>query len=207
MKRAAVIGKDYSIGAIGGGYYGNDIKNDMPVRGPIEWLVNEAWKNGDSDMIYADILPEIEKDSGRQNLAKGFRAYADLYFCEPEKFGEAMDLIEKTMKRWGMQVALKPISTAYRARNLKFDLSPMINKLIDDPRGESYQLGYTVPGLLALGPKSERSVRMREVLEKLAEKWLGPKEGRQALIEKHYQASRGGSGMHNQKIQMMVLRL
>ncbi len=205
MKEATLIGNDYSIGPVGSGVYGDkDTRNHLQVRGPIEWLVNEAWKKGDRDMIYKDILPEIEKDKAREQLAKGLRAYADLYFCEPEKFGDSIDGMKKVTTRWGgLQVALKPISTAYRTRDLKFDLTPVINQLIDDSRENAYVLANVLPNLLSLGAKEERSQRTEKVLEKLAEKWLGPVKGRKALLERHHQARSGRNGQHNQKVQMM----
>ncbi len=205
MKEVTLIANDYSIGPAGSGGSGDkDTRTDLQVRGPIEWLVNEAWQKGDRDMIYKDILPEIEKDKEREELAKGLRAYADLYFCDPKKFGDSIEGMKKVMTRWGgLPVALKPISTAYRTRDLKFDLAPVIDQLIADIQGNAYVLANVLPNLLSLGAKEERSQRTEKVLRKLAEKWLGPVEDRKAILEKHHQASRGGTGQHNQKVQMM----
>ncbi len=65
---------------------GGDRGKQLPIQGPIETLVAHAHEEEDRSLIYDDLLPELEKDPKKKSLADGIRAYADLYFCEPEKF-------------------------------------------------------------------------------------------------------------------------
>ncbi|MCF6312041.1 MAG: tetratricopeptide repeat protein [Verrucomicrobiales bacterium] len=205
MEVFTFVGNIYSIGPISWGRAaGRDVRHRLPLRGPIEWLVNEAWENGDRNMIYQDILPEIEKSSEREQLAKGFRAYADLYFCEPGEFGNSIAGIGKALnRRGGVQEAINPISVAYRARGLNFDLMPLIKQLIEDADGNGYRFADDLTLLLTLGSKNVRQQRIEKVLGILADLWLGAEADRKDLLRKHFLADSSGAGLRNEKVEMM----
>ncbi|MCB1237669.1 MAG: hypothetical protein KDM91_21570, partial [Verrucomicrobiae bacterium] len=185
LKTPVFIGNGYQIGGSGNSMNWGENGDGPRIAGPVEVLVSRAWKAGDRRAIYEDLLPALEKDAAKRFLAESIRAWADLYFCEEKDFGAAVEALKKIpMLQGGQHLPL--IIEAWRERGIGHDLTGELIEPLElaAKSGGWFQAGYVSSYVRALSDRGERD-RVENLLEKVAEIYLGPAEKRAEFVTKN----------------------
>ena len=192
MEKPAFHGIGYSYSPTGSNWGGGgDREKQLPIQGPIEVLVAHAYERKDRSLIYDELLPELEKDPKKKSLADGVRAYADLYFCEPGEFSQAIDDIKKLMNHYGPRLSIRLGADAYSARDIDFDFAAKLKEMLKDPNSRNNSIEDVLPELMVATAERGGTEGALELMEVYAEQMLGPgpAEARRDYIKKHYVAN------------------
>ena len=181
-------------------------------RTPEEYLVRDAWKSKRVAMINDKVVPALVK-ANKSKVAKRMQSVLALYTCEPETFlGEATKYAANEARanlypgHGEENPAITKVVEIWDDRKLGVSIDPLITKSLKEIVGSGgyySTIGFVREYVTALARRDDKKSLMT-VTENVAELFLGPKEKRVELIEKHYDPNSVSSGTVNAKIHGFV---
>lgn len=187
-----------------GGHSSSDTET-VPFRTPSEFLVRHAWKTKNLKLVTEQAIPKLEA-AEKTKLADQFRESLTLYTCEEDVF---LKTVQKSMARErsqrgryrGQYVDLQSLSKAieiWEDRELGVGLQPLFEEQLKRNADNSIA-APTTRYLLALARQAKHE-QVIQFLDMLAEEFIGPREERSALVEKHYKPNQWSSNTVNGRI-------
>ncbi|MFT5469718.1 MAG: hypothetical protein ACI8UO_004840 [Verrucomicrobiales bacterium] len=161
---------------------------DRRIRhhGPVEFLVQTLGRSGDREQL-AEVVNELRAIPEKADLARIIECWSELYLSEPASYLEAVNALTEAWKYEDKQpIFIVPIVEIWKERGLKVDLFPWAASIFDKVENIGAQSSdlraAAVCELAHASAESEGSEFVDRCLEWAAERYLGPKEGRQKRI-------------------------
>ena len=163
----------------------------QPLVWPEQFLARYAWLTKNRAWVEKELEHDANSDTSgppntiKKNKAERLKERLSLYFSEESKFiATAEKLVEEQKAGSQMPPVVNAIVEIWSARQLDFN----INEIVLHPERLNRKTGYRNDKLdnyvEQLG-KNIGEAATWQFLEKLAEVYLGPKEGRAAFVAKH----------------------
>jgi tetratricopeptide (TPR) repeat protein len=174
----------------------------------LEYLLYQAWEKGTLPECVRR-LKEAVPPERRASIAEQIDGLAQLYLVGAAEFAQAADVLVNQWTHTGqalmsfpvhrLDVRLAWVIDAYWDRALDVDLDALILKSMARQHfGYGNQLSAIVCTYMSTRIRRHR-IRTEQLLERMATDFLGPKQGRQDLIDRHYQSSSRRQGSVNDR--------
>ena len=185
---------------------------DKRIISPMEFLLDQNWKNGTLDELIEKTVPILEENH-RSGEAKQLKLLASLYKASDENYvsqAEALlhsDIISGNPSQSAMiskESAISQIIEIRSDRSLKVNLNKFLLDQIDvTNQGRTYQVQEFVNSYLMQYAKDDPQ-SAKEFLENVVTVFLGPKDKRKEFISQNYSQRGAVSNSYSERINVCL---